>query len=63
MARAVYSEQTAAFVMNRPAPYAVRLQFEPPTGHIMYTDKVTIMDYMLHQAGEKIKDVLGRKDS
>ena len=30
-ARKIYAEVTAAFMMNRPAPYAEALQFTPPT--------------------------------
>jgi hypothetical protein len=60
-AREVYSEQTAAFVLNRSAPYAEKLQFIPPTGHTMDPDKVTIVGNMLHQAAEKIKDTFGSK--
>ncbi len=58
-AREKYSEQTAAFVMNRPAPYAEQLQFEVPKGNTMDTDQVTIIDNMLNQAKEKLKDITG----
>lgn len=61
-AREVYSEQTAAYVMNRPAPYAEKLQFELPSGGTADTDHVTIAGAILHQAGEKIKDTLGREE-
>ena len=57
-AREVYSGQTAAYVMNRPAPYAEKLQFQLPEGNTRDTDQVTIVDNMLHQAVEKIKDKL-----
>lgn len=57
-AREVYSEQTAAFVMNRPAPYAEKLQFELPKKDTMDTDEVTIGENLLHQMSEKIKDKL-----
>ncbi len=60
-AREVYSEQTAAYVMNRPAPYAEKLQFQLPEGNTRDTDQVTIVDNMLHQAVEKIKDKLSGK--
>ncbi len=62
-AREKYSEQTAAFVMNRPAPYAEKLQFEVPKGDTMDTDHVTIVDNMLNQAKEKFKDVTGMGES
>ncbi|MBA9079332.1 hypothetical protein [Rufibacter quisquiliarum] len=58
-AREKYSEQTAAFVMNRPAPLAEKLQFEVPTGITRDTDHVTIIDNMANQAKEKLKDITG----
>lgn len=56
-AREVYAEVTAAYVLNRPAPYAEKLQFEIPSGDTADSDEVKIGSAMLHQAGEKIKDV------
>jgi hypothetical protein len=56
-AREVYSEQTAAYVMNRPAPYAEQLQFELPAGGTQDTDEVTIGGAMLDQGIEKLKDI------
>jgi hypothetical protein len=44
-------------MMNRPAPYAEALQFTPPTEAPRFTDESQIAGAMLHQAGEKIKDV------
>ncbi|ALJ01485.1 hypothetical protein DC20_15035 [Rufibacter tibetensis] len=61
-AREKYSEQTAAFVMNNPAPFAEKLQFELPKGNTMDTDQVTIMDNMVYQAKEKLKDITGMND-
>ncbi len=57
-AREVYTEQTAAYVLSRPAPYAEKLQFQLPGGNTRDTDQVTIVDNMFHQAVEKIKDKL-----
>jgi len=48
-AREKYSEEIAAFVMNRPAPCAEKLQFEVPQGNIIGFDQVTIADNMLNQ--------------
>lgn len=56
-ARKVYAEVTAAFMMNRPAPYAEALQFMPPEDAPRFTDESKIGGAMLHQAGEKIKDI------
>jgi hypothetical protein len=58
-AREKYSEQTAAFVMNRPAPYAEGFQFEVPKGNTLDADEVTITDNMINQAKEKLKDITG----
>lgn len=62
-AREKYSEETAAYVLNRPAPYAEKIQFELPSGNTMDTDEVTIGGAMLDQAGEKIKDMTSRGES
>lgn len=56
-ARAKYSEQTAAYVLSRPAPYAEVLQFPLPTGDTTDTDQVTIGPDLLDQSVEKVKDV------
>jgi hypothetical protein len=61
-AREKYSQETAAFVMNRPAPYAEKLQFELPSGGTMDTDEVTITSNLMDQAKEKFKDLTGQND-
>lgn len=61
-ARKIYAEVTAAFMMNRPAPYAEALQFIPPTEAPRFTDESQISGAMLHQAVEKIKDAFGGDD-
>jgi len=58
-ARTFYSEVTAAYVMNRPAPYAEGFQFELPQGKTADTDETTIAGAMLHQGAEKVKDLTG----
>lgn len=55
-ARKEYAEVTAAFMMNRPAPYAEVLQFTPPVEAPRFTDESKISGAMLHQGVEKIKD-------
>lgn len=57
-ARQVYCDVTAAFMMNRPAPYAERLQFEVPKKGTIDTDRVMIAGAMLHQSIEKVKDTI-----
>lgn len=61
-AREKYSEETAAFVMNRPAPYADKFQFEVPKGNTMDTDHVTIANNMVNQTKEKFKDITGQNE-
>lgn len=61
-AREKYSEETAAFVMNRPAPFAEKFQFELPKGNTMDTDNVTIVENMVNQAKEKFRDITGMND-
>lgn len=57
-ARDVYCEVTSAFMMNRSAPYAEKLQFAVPTEEKYDTDKVMIADEMIEQAREKINDMV-----
>lgn len=57
-ARKTYSENTAAYVMNRPAPYAEAFRFELPQGETADTDKPTIAGAMVRQGVEKAKDIV-----
>jgi len=61
-ARKIYAEVTAAFILNRNAPYAEALLFTPPTENTRFSDESQIGDAMLHQAGEKIKDAFDTDD-
>ncbi len=60
-ARDVYCEVTSAFIMNRPAPYAEKLQFEVSTAEKYDTDRVMIADEMIEQGIEKVKDMINQK--
>jgi hypothetical protein len=62
-ARDVYCEVTSAFMMNRPAPYAEKLQFEVTNEDMIDTDEVMIGDAMVHQAFEKMKDIVDTDDN
>jgi uncharacterized protein with HEPN domain len=62
-AREVYCEVTSAYMMNKPAPYMEKLQFDIPTAETYDTDKVLIADEMLHQAIEKVNDIVGENRS
>ena len=59
-ARKEFAEQTAAWTLNRPAPYTEKLHFEVPgrkeTGD---PDEAVMKKATLHQTVEKVKDVLG----
>ncbi len=57
-ARDVYCEVTSAFMMNRPAPYAEKLQFSVSTEENYDTDIVMIADEMIEQGIEKVKDMV-----
>jgi hypothetical protein len=62
-ARDVYCEVTSAYMMNRPAPYAEKLQFDVSSGDTIDTDEVMIGDAMVHQGFEKVQDIIGRDES
>jgi hypothetical protein len=53
-ARDVYCEVTSAFIMNRPAPYAEKLQFDVSSEVNYDTDIVMIADEMIEQAINKL---------
>jgi len=57
-ARDKNSETISAFMMNRPAPYAEKLQFEVSNEANYDTDVVTITDEMVEQAGKKLNDMM-----
>jgi hypothetical protein len=58
-ARRAVGEIMTAYLLNRPAPYAERLQFEVPAGGTGKTDEVEIAGAMMHQAIGKVHDLLG----
>lgn len=58
-ARHFFAETLAAYAMGRDAPYAERLQFDPPSGSTADHDEAIIGNAMLDQVGEKIKDAFG----
>ncbi|WP_275646901.1 hypothetical protein [Cytobacillus sp. S13-E01] len=57
-ARDVYCEVTSAFMMNRPAAYAEKLQFTVSKEANYDTDIVMIADEMVEQAIEKVNDIV-----
>ncbi|WP_052131424.1 hypothetical protein [Planococcus sp. CAU13] len=59
-ARKFTASEMAAYAMNRPAPYAERIQFELPETKQYDTDKTTIGNKAAVQAVKKVKDkILG----
>lgn len=59
-ARKEFAEQTAAWSMNRPAPYTERVLFtQPAEAQTGYTDEAMMKKAAVHQTVEKVKDVLG----
>ncbi len=57
-ARDKYCEVASAFMMNRPAPYAEKLQFTVSNDEKYDTDVVMIADEMVGQAKEKINEIV-----
>jgi hypothetical protein len=55
-ARDTYCEVTSAFMLNRSAPYAEKLQFDVSKDEKYDTDVVMIADEMVEQAIEKVND-------
>ena len=60
-AREIYSEVTGAFVLNQPAPYAEKFQFEVPSGNTADADKKQTPDPLMTQMTEKVKELISSK--
>lgn len=58
-ARRTHGEITLAYLMDKPAPYAERLQFQTH-GKTRFKDEVKIKHAMLHQGREKFRNELWR---
>lgn len=59
-ARHEFGEQTAAWLLNREAPYTESVVFaQPSEADTGYRDDPVMKESTLHQAVEKVKDVLG----
>ncbi len=62
-ARKEFAEQTAAWTLNRPAPYAEKLQFRLPAERgTADPDEAIMKESSARQTVEKAKDVLGLGD-
>lgn len=60
-AREAYAAQMSAYMIGRPAPYAERLLFEPPTGETMDPDRA-VLEPQMEQIKEKAKDIFFGED-
>ncbi|MDP9068449.1 MAG: hypothetical protein M3N53_08950 [Actinomycetota bacterium] len=59
-ARQEFGEQTAAWLLNREAPYTEDVLFQQPSeSDTGYRDEPVMKEPTLHQGVEKVKDVLG----
>ncbi len=50
---------TGAYVLNQPAPYAGKLQFDVPSGDTADADKTPKAGPMMRQATETVKELIG----
>lgn len=57
-ARQFFAETASAYALGRPAPYAERLQFEPPRGGTEFLDEAMVGAAMAKQGIQKMKDVV-----
>jgi len=62
-AREIYSEVTGAFVLNRPAPYAEKLQFDVPSGDTADADKTPTAGPMMSKMTETVKGIISSEKS
>jgi len=58
-AREIYSEVTGAYVLNQPAPYAEKLQFDVPSGDTADADKTPKPGPKMKEMTEKVKEIIG----
>ena len=62
-ARHEFGEQTAAWLLDREAPYTEGVLFtKPPEADTGYLDEPVMKEPTLHQTVEKVKDVIGLGD-
>lgn len=62
-AREIYSEVTGAYVLNQPAPYAEKFQFEVPSGNTADADKKQTPGPLITQMTEKVKEIISSENS
>lgn len=62
-AREIYSEVTGAYVLNQPAPYAEKLQFDVPSGDTADADETPKPGPKMKEMTEKVKEIIGDEKS
>ncbi|MDQ3257914.1 MAG: hypothetical protein M3R15_29185 [Acidobacteriota bacterium] len=62
-AREIYSEVTGAYVLNQPAPYAEKLQFNVPSGDTADADKTPTAGAMMSQMMKTVKELISSEKS
>lgn len=58
-AREVYAEVTGAYILNQPAAYAEKLQFDVPSGDTADADKTPAPGPKMKEATDKVKEIIG----
>lgn len=62
-AREIYSEVTGTFVLNQPAPYAEKLQFDVPTSKTADADEAATPGAMMSKMTETVKELIAEEKS
>ncbi|MBA2734064.1 MAG: hypothetical protein H0U54_14445 [Acidobacteria bacterium] len=57
-AREIYSEVTGAYILNEPAPYAEKLQFDVPSNDTTDSDKTPKPGPKMKEATDKVKEII-----
>ncbi|MGH9942474.1 MAG: hypothetical protein ACRD9R_08985 [Pyrinomonadaceae bacterium] len=62
-AREIYSEVTGAYVLNQPAAYAEKLQFDVPSGDTADADETPTPGPKMSEATAKVKEIISNEKS
>lgn len=62
-AREIYSEVTGAYVLNKPAPYAEKLQFSVPSSDTADADNTPTPGPMMSKMTETVKEIIKSEKS
>lgn len=58
-ARELYSEVTGAYILNQPAAYAEKFQFDVPSGDTADADETPTPGPKMKEATDKVKEIIG----